>query len=67
MIIDYPWYLALCCLLLGALYAAVLYFVGRRPFRGAMRWLLVGLRFLAVSAIAFLLLAPLSKQKVTEL
>lgn len=62
MIIDYPWYLALCCLLLGALYAAVLYFVGRRPFRGAMRWLLAGLRFLAVSAIAFLLLAPVAKQ-----
>lgn len=66
MIIDYPWYLVLLCLLVGAIYAGVLYFVRRRPFRGSLRWLLTGLRFLAVSGIAFLLLAPVAKRTVHE-
>ena len=73
MIIDYPWYFVLFCLLAGAVYAAVLYFVGGRwPVAGSRwsvagsRWGLSVLRFLSVSLIAFLLLAPLSKQKVNE-
>lgn len=66
MIIDYPWYFVLLCLLAGALYAAVLYFVGHQPFKRGLRWVLAALRFLAVSAIAFLLLAPISKQTVHE-
>lgn len=66
MIIDYPWYFVLFCLLLGAAYAAVLYFVRPVLFTRWLRWVLAGLRFLAVSVIAFLLLAPLSKQRVTE-
>ena len=66
MMIDYPWYFVLLCLLLGAAYAAVLYFVRPVSFSRWLRWLLSALRFLAVSAIAFLLLAPLSKQNVTE-
>lgn len=66
MIIDYPWFFVLFCFLLGAAYAAVLYFVGPASFTRRLRWVLAVLRFLAVSAIAFLLLAPLSKQNVTE-
>lgn len=66
MTIDYPWYLVLLCLLAGAAYAAVLYFVGRNSFGRRMRWLLTTLRFLAVSAIAFLLLAPMTRRKVNE-
>ncbi len=66
MIIDYPWYFVPFCLLLGAAYAAVLYFVGKPLFGRRLRWLLATLRFLSVSFIAFLLLAPLSKQTVTE-
>lgn len=66
MIIDYPWYSVLLCLLVGASYAGVLYFVGRNRFPRGWRWGLSALRFVAVSGIAFLLLAPLSKQKVTE-
>ena len=58
MIIDYPWYYVLLCLLLGAAYAAVLYFVGPASFTRRLRWVLSVLRFLAVSAIAFLLLEP---------
>ena len=63
---DYPWYFVLLCLLAGALYATVLYFVGRQPFRRGLRWGLAALRTLAVGAIAFLLLAPMSRQSVNE-
>ena len=63
---DYPWYFVLLCLLAGAVYAAVLYFVGRNPFGRGWRWVLAVLRFLTVSVIAFLLLAPMSKQTVHE-
>ena len=66
MIIDYPWYFVLLCLLLGAAYAGVLYFVGKPLFGRKLQWILTALRFFAVSFIAFLLLAPLSKQNVTE-
>ena len=66
---DYPWYFVLLCLLAGVVYAAVLYFVklgSRRSEVGVLAWVLATLRCLAVSAIAFLLLAPMSKQTVDE-
>lgn len=66
MVIDYPWYYVFFCLLAGAAYAAGLYFVGRRRFSKRMNLLLAGLRFVAVSAIALLLLAPVAKRTVNE-
>ena len=66
MIIDYPWYYVLFCLLAGAAYAAGLYFVGRRRFSKRINLLLAALRFMAVSAIALLLLAPVAKRTVNE-
>ena len=66
MIIDYPWYYVLFCLLAGAAYAAVMYFVGRRRFGKGINLLLAALRCAAVSAIAMLLLAPVAKQTVNE-
>ena len=66
LLTDYPWYYVLLCLLAGAVYAAVLYFVGRNPFGRSWRWVLAALRCLMVSAIAFLLLAPMSRQQVDE-
>ena len=66
MIIDYPWYYVLFCLLAGAVYAVVLYFLGRRRFSKWMNLLLASLRFVAVSAIAMLLLAPVVKQTAHE-
>lgn len=66
MILDYPWYFVLLCLLAGAVYAAAMYAFGRRTFQRWLVWLLSALRFVAVSAIAFLLLAPVSRQKVSE-
>lgn len=66
MTIDYPWYTVLLCLLAGAVYTATMYFVGRQSFSRRLRWLLSALRFVAVTAIALLLLAPLTRQSVTE-
>lgn len=66
MIIDYPWYFVLLCLLAGAVYAGVLYFVGRRPERRWLRWVLAAVRLLAVGGVAFLLLAPVMRRTVHE-
>ena len=66
MILDYPWYFILLCLLAGALYAGVLYFLTPEAFGRRLRWVLSGLRFLAVSIIAFLLLAPMVRQTLNE-
>lgn len=66
MIIDQPWYLVALCLLCGALFAALLYFVGRRRFGRRTNILLALLRFVAVSAIALLLLAPMTRRTVHE-
>ena len=66
MIIDYPWYFVLLCLLVGAAYAAGLYYVGHRHFSKGVNALLAALRFVAVSVIALLLLAPVAKRTVHE-
>ena len=66
MIIDYPWYFVLLCLLAGAAYATVLYYVGHRHFSKQLNAALATLRFLAVSAIALLLLAPVARRTVHE-
>ena len=63
---DYPWYMVLACIALGAAYAAVLYFLGPRRFGTAMRWLLAAVRTLVVGIVALLLLAPVSKRTVHE-
>lgn len=65
MIIDYPWYMVALCLLAGAVYAAVLYYIPRKA-KLPLRWLLAALRFVAVSAICFLLLAPMTRRNVHE-
>ena len=61
LLTDYPWYFIPLCLLTGAIYAAVLYWREAK-----WRWVPAVLRFLAVSSIAFLLLAPMAKQTVDE-
>lgn len=66
MVIDYPWYFVLLCLLAGAAYAAGLYFMGHRRFGKGVNALLAGLRFVAVTIIALLLLAPVAKHTVHE-
>jgi hypothetical protein len=65
---QYPtWYIILCALL-GLTYALVLYFRDN-TFKDAskrLNWILGGIRFLAATFIAILLLAPLLKSLLTE-
>lgn len=68
LLFDYPWYFILFCLLAGALYSALLYWRRRgqadTSLPKAFRVLLPLLRFLTVSLIAFLLMAPLVRRNV---
>lgn len=68
LITDYPWYFILFCLLAGAVYAALLYWLPRRkePLERKLAIGLTALRFLVVSIIAYLLLAPLVKHQRNE-
>ncbi len=69
--LSYPWWYIGLCLLLGAVYAFALYFKDTtfkdagRFVQNAIKWLSL-VRFLAVSFLAFLLLMPLLKNRVTE-
>ena len=65
---PYPtWYLLLC-LLLGLVFAFVLYFKNKSfPERtSTLSWVLGLIRFLCIGAIAVLLLSPLLKSTLTE-
>ena len=68
--LGYPWYFVALCLLLGAVYSVALYYVRWRKNESSYsRKVKIGLsvlRFLSVSAIAFLLLSPLVKRQVHE-
>ena len=66
MEIHYPWYAVAACLLVGVLYAFLLYGVGKTTLGRGMRWLLAVLRTLAVTAIALLLLEPTMRRRVVE-
>lgn len=67
LLLDYPWYFILFCILLGVVYAVLLYVVRmrrgvERDFSRRLTILLAVLRTLSVAAIAFLLLSPLVKR-----
>lgn len=67
LLLDYPWYFILFCILLGVVYAVLLYVVRmrrgvERDFSRRLTILLAVLRTLSVTAIAFLLLSPLVKR-----
>jgi len=65
---QYPvWYLFLC-LLLGLVFAFVLYFKNKSfpEKHNGFSWILGALRFLSIAIIAILLLAPLLKSVLTE-
>lgn len=65
---QYPeWYIILC-LLLGLIFAGILYFRSTvfREKSGQLNKILGALRFLTISGIAILLLAPLLKSLITE-
>lgn len=67
LLFDYPWYFVLLCLLVGAAYSFALYWQGRRKGRQTPKktvWVTALLRFVTVSCIAFLLMAPMVKRQV---
>lgn len=68
LLFDYPWYYIFLCLLAGALYSAVLYWHSKGKGDDALpRWARIAmpaLRFVSVSLIALLLMAPLVKRHV---
>ncbi len=71
LILDYPWYFILFCLLLGAAYAFALYWLRLRrkdetSLSRRLSIILSLLRTLSVAAIAFLLLAPLVKRDINR-
>lgn len=71
VIIDYPWYFLIFCLLLGMAYAGVLYWLrlrrtAERDFPRGLSILLSVLRTLSVAFIAFLLLSPLIKRETNR-
>ena len=64
---DFSWIGVAVCVALGAVYAVVLYFIGKRHEMSAKtRAVLAVLRFLAVFFISFLLLSPMLKTHVVE-
>ncbi len=68
---QYPQAFILLCILLGAVYALILYFrysFIKEPTPGQQRlmYFLSGLRFLVITLIAILLLSPFIKSKFTE-
>lgn len=71
LILDYPWYFIIFCLLLGAAYAFALYWLRLRrkdetSLSRRLSIILSLLRTLSVAAIAFLLLAPLVKRDINR-
>ncbi len=73
---DYPWYFVPLCLVAGALYSAALYWPRRRtpllkgdggkPAVAGPVILLSVVRFVTVSALAFLLLGPVVRRNVSQ-
>lgn len=71
LIIDYPWYFIIFCLLLGIAYAYALYWLrlrrkGEQGLSRRLTALLSALRTLSVAAIAFLFLSPLVKRDTSR-
>lgn len=68
IILTYPAWLLLLCLLLGALYAFLLYRFDpkTRDLPNTLRWSLASLRFLLILFISFFLLEPLVRTEETE-
>lgn len=66
----YPWWLFLLCISAGLIYATALYFRDKKTIElnKPLLYLLIVFRFIAVTGIAFLLMAPLisSSNKTTE-
>lgn len=63
ILLNYPDWFILLCLVAGAGYAAILYYRNRNDgFRRSVKWLMASLRFFAVFFISMLLLGPLMER-----
>ncbi|MCK9424347.1 MAG: hypothetical protein M0Q38_17320, partial [Bacteroidales bacterium] len=68
IVFEYPSGFIFLCLLIGALFAFILYFFDKkRKDSPRLIWTMMGFRFLSVSIIAILLLSPLIKQNITTI
>ncbi len=67
IIFDYPFWIVLLCLLCGLLYSALLYYQNKKDgFGKVLRWMLAVFRFIAVTIMALLLLAPLIERLIQQ-
>jgi hypothetical protein len=64
-IFNHPWWFIVLCLAAGAVSASLLYYKNRSDeFRPPKQWFLAGFRFLVISVLCFLLLAPLLQMRI---
>ena len=63
IVLEYPWWFLIFCILAGGVYAFTLYYRNKKQdeIRTALLWVLSVLRFLSVTILSFLLLSPLIK------
>jgi len=67
ILFDYPFWIVLVCLVCAIIYSALLYYRNARDgFGTILRWVLAVFRFLAVSIIALLFLAPLIEKLIQQ-
>jgi hypothetical protein len=67
ILFDYPFWIVIICLMCAIIYSALLYYRNARDgFGNILRWVLAVFRFLAVSIIALLLLAPLIEKLIQQ-
>jgi len=68
LLTEYPFWFILFCLLLGSLYAFLLYFrANREEVNPWLLRLMTLFRFLSISLISFLLLSPLIRRDITTI
>lgn len=66
-ILNYPWWFILLCIATGVLISAILYYKNTSDdFLPWQKKLLTGFRFLVITLLCFLLLAPLLKMQITQ-
>jgi len=67
IIFNHPWWFLLLCISTGIIASALLYYKNRRhEFQPWKQWLLALFRFMVVTVICFLLLAPLVQLRITN-
>ncbi len=63
ILFDYPSWMIILCILCGLLYSGLLYYRSKTEFHPLLRRVLAVFRFIVVTVLAFLLLAPLVERR----